>query len=79
MLEKVDQIYKEELDKAEEEKLAQLREATKLREKRIQEENEARRKLDKIHKKKIDEAEKDRSDRLKQARRLIEKKIKEEE
>ena len=77
--EKIDKIYKEELEKAEQEKLVQLEEVAKLKEKRMQEENQAREKLDKIHKKKIAEAEKDRSDRLKEARRLIEKKLKEEE
>ena len=58
MLEKIDQTYKNEFDKVEQEKLAQLAENAKLREKRIQDENEARRKLDKIHKNKITEAEK---------------------
>ena len=50
-----------------------------MREKRIQDENEARRKLDKIHKNKIADAEKDRSDRLREAKKLIDKKLKEEE
>ena len=51
----------------------------KLKEKRLDEENETRRELNKIHKKKIAAAEKDRSDRLEEARRAIEKKLKEEE
>ena len=59
--------------------MTQLAEITKLREKRIQDENEARRKLDKIHKNKIAETERDGSDRLKEAKKLIDKKLKEEE
>ena len=51
----------------------------RIKEKRIQEENQARRKLDKIHKKKIAEAEKERSDRFENARKLIEKRLKDEE
>ena len=70
---------KELLDKMEQEKIVQFEEVAKLREKRMQEENEARKELDKIHRKRISEAEKDRSDRLEEARRLIEKKLKEEE
>ena len=63
----------------EEEKLMQLQEVAKLKEKRIQEENQARRELDKIHRKRITDAEKERSNRLEEARKLIEEKIKEEE
>ena len=61
------------MEKIEQNKSFQLEEVVKLKEKRIQEENDAREKLDKIHKKKIAEAEKDRSDRLEKARRAIEK------
>ena len=75
----MDQIYKGELDKVEHEKFTQLKEVNKLKEKRITEENEARRELDKIHKKRIAVTEKDRSDRLEEARKIIEKKLKEEE
>ncbi len=67
------------MDKVELEKTAKLEEVNKLKEKRITEENEARRKLDKIHKSKITEAERDRSNRLDEARKIIEKKLKEEE
>ena len=67
------------MNKAEQDKLVQLDEVAKLKEKRMQEENKARKELDKIHKRKIAETEKQRSDRLDEARRLIEKKIKEEE
>ena len=67
------------MGKTEQEKLVQLEEVTKLKEKRIQEENQARAELDKIHKKKITAAEKERSDRLEKARKLIDKKLKEEE
>ena len=59
--------------------LLDVDEINKLKEKRITEENEARRKLDKIHKSKIIEAERDRSNRIEEARRIIEKKLKEEE
>ena len=57
----------------------QLDEVTKLKEKRMQEKNESRKKLDKIHKNKIADAEKDRSDRLREAKKLIDEKLKEEE
>ena len=42
-----------ELNKAEQEEQLQLEEIARIKEKRIQEENQARRKLDKIHKKKV--------------------------
>ena len=59
--------------------MTQLEKVSQLKEKRIQEENQARQKLDKIHKKKIAAADKERSDRLEEARKSIEKKLREEE
>ena len=43
----------------------------KLKEERISEENEARRRLNKIHKNKIEEVERDRFNRLEEAKRII--------
>ena len=67
-MEKIDKIYKEKLDKMEQEKLVEVETITELKEKRMLEENKARKQLDKIHKKKITAADKERLDRLEEAK-----------
>ena len=51
--EKIDQIFKQRLDKSEQEKLIQLEEATKLKENRIIGEQREKERLEQVHKEKI--------------------------
>ena len=53
LLDKIDQIYKEELDKVEQKKLQQLGEVAKLKEKRIVDEQQEKERQDQIYKEKV--------------------------